>query len=70
MDVLSSMKEIPVITGYKQDGVIVMDLILWRNWCYTPVIEMLPADCDISSCRTYDELPRRPNPTSVFWNSF
>ena len=25
MDVLSSMKEIPVITGYKRDGVVTMD---------------------------------------------
>ena len=61
MDVLSSMKEIPVITGYKQDGVIVMDFDPMEELeSYTPVIEMLPGwDCDISSCRTYDELPEK-----------
>ena len=59
MDVLSSMKEIPVITGYKQDGVIVMDFDPMEELeSYTPVIEMLPGwECDISGCRKFEDLP-------------
>ena len=59
MDVLSSMKEIPVITGYKRDGVIVTDFDPMDELdSYTSVVEMLPGwKCDISGCRTYEELP-------------
>ena len=59
MDVLSSMKEIPVITGYKRDGVVVMDFDPMDELdSFVPVVEMLPGwECDISSCRTYEELP-------------
>ena len=53
-----SMKEIPVITGYKRrcysnrfDPMDELD-------SYTSVVEMLPGwKCDISGCRTYEELP-------------
>ena len=53
MDVLSSMKEIPVITGYKRDGVIVTDFDPMDELdSYTSVVEMLPGwKCDISGCR-------------------
>ena len=59
MDVLSSMKEIPVITGYKRDGVVTMDFDPMDELdSFVPVVEMLPGwECDISSCRTYEELP-------------
>ena len=59
MDVLSSMKEIPVITGYKRDGVIVTDFDPMDELdSYTSVVEMLPGwKCDISGCRAYEELP-------------
>ncbi|MFR2215619.1 MAG: aspartate carbamoyltransferase, partial [Ruminococcus sp.] len=59
MDILSSMKEIPVITGYKRDGVIVTDFDPMDELdSYTSVVEMLPGwKCDISGCRTYEELP-------------
>ena len=59
MDVLSSMKEIPVITGYKRDGVMVTDFDPMDELdSYTSVVEMLPGwKCDISGCRTYEELP-------------
>ena len=48
MDVLSSMKEIPVITGYKRDGVIVTDFDPMDELdSYTSVVEMLPGwECD------------------------
>lgn len=72
MDVLSSMKEIPVITGYKQDGVIVMDFDPMEELeSYTPVIEMLPGWVAIfPAAGLMMSFRRRPNPTSVFWNSF
>ena len=59
MDVLSSMKEIPVITGYKRDGVVTMDFDPMDELdSFVPVVEMLPGwECDISGCRTYEELP-------------
>ena len=59
MDVLSSMKEIPVITGYKRDGVVTMDFDPMDELdSFVPVVEMLPGwGCDISGCRTYEELP-------------
>lgn len=59
LDVLSSMKEIPVITGYTLDGVQVpvfdplsdLDRV-------EPVVTMLPGwNKDISGCRSWDELP-------------
>ncbi len=59
LDVLSSMKEIPVITGYTLDGKPVTafdptdDLDRME-----PVVTMLPGwNCDISHCTLYNELP-------------
>ena len=59
LDVLSSMKEIPVITGYTLDGKPVSafdptgDLDRME-----PVVTMLPGwNCDISHCTLYNELP-------------
>ena len=72
MDVLSSMKEIPVITGYKRDGVVTMDFDPMDELdSFVPVVEMLPGwECDISGCRTYEELPENAKATSVSWSSF
>ena len=59
LDVLSGMKEIPVITGYTLDGKPVTafdptdDLDRME-----PVVTMLPGwNCDISHCTLYNELP-------------
>ena len=59
LDVLSGMKEIPVITGYTLDGKPVAafdptdDLDRME-----PVVTMLPGwNCDISHCTLYNELP-------------
>ena len=59
MDVLSSMKEIPVITGYKRDGVIVTDFDPMDELdSYTSVVEMLPGwKCDIRGIKRYEDLP-------------
>ena len=59
MDVLSSMKEIPVITGYKRDGVIVTDFDPMDELdSYTSVVEMLPGwKCDIRGIKKYEDLP-------------
>ena len=60
LDVLSSMKEIPVITGYTLDGVQVpsfdplSDLVRVK-----PMVTMLPGwNKDISGCKSWDELPK------------
>ena len=60
LDVLSSMKEIPVITAYRQNGneTDQFDPFSDLGAC-TPVIRMLPGwDQDISRCRSWEELPR------------
>ena len=59
LDVLSSMKEIPVITGYKLDGVEVPRFDTLSDLDrMEPVVTMLPGwNRDISGCKSFDELP-------------
>ena len=59
LDVLSSMKEIPVITGYKLDGVEVPAFDPLSDLDRVePVVTMLPGwEQDISGCTRWDELP-------------
>ena len=59
LDVLSGMKEIPVITGYTLDGAPVEAFDPTDDQDrMEPVVTMLPGwDCDISRCTRYDELP-------------
>ena len=59
LDVLSSMKEIPIITGYNDPNgsLVEFDPTDNLNLC-TPVIYKVPGwEEDISHCRTFDELP-------------
>ena len=59
LDVLSSMKEIPVITGYTLDGVQVPSFDPLSDLDRVePVVTMLPGwNKDISGCKSWDELP-------------
>ena len=59
LDVLSSLKEIPVITGYKLDGVEVPAFDPLSDLDRVePVVTMLPGwEQDISGCTSWDELP-------------
>ena len=59
LDVLSSMKEIPVITAYERDGQKYTEFDPMEDLdTFTPVVEMLPGwQCDLSECRSYEELP-------------
>ena len=59
LDVLSSMKEIPIITGYNDPNgsLVEFDPTDDLDLC-TPVIYKVPGwEEDISHCRTFDELP-------------
>ena len=60
LDVLSSMKEIPVITGYKLDGVGVPRFDTLSDLDrMEPVVTMLPGwNRDISGCKSWDDLPK------------
>ena len=60
LDVLSSMKEIPVITGYKMDGVEVPRFDTLSDLDRVePVVTMLPGwNQDISGCQSWEELPK------------
>ena len=60
LDVLGCMKEIPVITGYKLDGVEVLRFDPLSDLDRVePVVTMLPGwQKDISGCKSWDELPR------------
>ena len=60
LDVLSSMEEIPVITGYKLDGVKVPRFDTLSDLDrMEPVVTMLPGwNKDISGCRSWAELPK------------
>ena len=60
LDVLSSMKEIPVITGYKLDGVKVPRFDTLSDLDrMEPVVTMLPGwNTDISGCKSWDDLPK------------
>lgn len=59
LDVLGSMKEIPVIVAYQKDGCPVAEFDPTEDLeSYTPVVKMLPGwQKDISDCRTYEDLP-------------
>ena len=59
LDVLSSLKEIPVITGYKLDGVEVPAFDPLSDLDRVePVVTMLPGwEQDISGCTSWNELP-------------
>ena len=59
LDVLSSMKEIPVITGYKLDGVEVPRFDPLSDLDRVqPVVTLLPGwNKDISGCKSWDALP-------------
>ena len=59
LDVLSMMKEIPVIVGYKKGNQEVTDFDPVEDLEeYAPIVRMLPGwQTDISGCKTYDELP-------------
>ncbi len=61
LDVLSGMKEIPVIVGYTQNGVKVTDFDPLSDLDQAdPIVTMLPGwQCDISGCKSWDELPRQ-----------
>ena len=60
LDVLSSLKEIPVITGYKLDGVEVPRFDTLSDLDRVqPVVTLLPGwNKDISGCRSWAELPK------------
>ena len=60
LDVLSSMKEIPVITGYKLDGVEVPRFDPLSDLDRVqPVVTLLPGwNKDISGCKSWDALPK------------
>lgn len=60
LDVLSSMEEIPVITGYKLDGVKVPRFDTLSDLDrMEPVVTMLPGwNKDISGYKSWDELPK------------
>lgn len=59
LDVLSMMKEIPVIVGYKKGNQEVTDFDPIEDLEeYVPIVRILPGwQTDISGCVTYDELP-------------
>lgn len=59
LDVLSSMNEIPIITGYNDSdaSLVEFDTSINLDLC-SPVIYKVPGwEEDISHCRTFDELP-------------
>lgn len=59
LDVLSSMKEIPIITGYKDTSGSLVEFDPTDNLDHcTPIVYTLPGwQEDISKCRTYKDLP-------------
>ena len=59
LDVLSSLKEIPLIVSYQKGSHRTVTFDPTENLDqYTPVVETLPGwQKDISGCRTYEELP-------------
>ena len=59
LDVLSSLKEIPVITGYRLHGELCTTFEPLADLDQAePVVEYLPGwNCDISKCRSWEELP-------------
>ena len=61
LDVLSGMKEIPVIVGYTQNGVERTDFdpLSDLDWA-DPIVTMLPGwQCDLSDCKSWEELPKQ-----------
>ena len=61
LDVLSGMKEIPVIVGYTQNGVKRTDFDPLSDLDQAdPIVTMLPGwQCDLSDCKSWDELPKQ-----------
>ena len=59
LDVLSNMDKIPIIIGYRKDGVIMEQFNPLENLdSYEPVVEYLPGwQKDISNCRDWNQLP-------------
>ena len=59
LDILSYVREIPIITGYKYKNTVVTEFDPTDNIdMYKPVVELMPGWLtDISKYRTYDELP-------------
>lgn len=59
LDILSYMREIPIITGYKYKNTVVKEFDPTDNIdMYKPVVELMPGWLtDISKYHTYDELP-------------
>ena len=59
LDVLSSMKEIPIITAYERNEQKYTEFDPMEDFdTFTPVVEMLPGwQCDLSNCRSYEDLP-------------
>ncbi len=60
LDVLSYLKEIPVCVAYELNGEKITRFPYTPDLdSCTPVYEMLPGwECDISNCRSFDELPQ------------
>ena len=61
LDVLSGMKEIPVIVGYTQNGVERTDFDPLSDLDRAdPIVTMLPGwQCDLSDCKSWEELPKQ-----------
>lgn len=61
LDVLSGMREIPVIVGYTQNGVAGTDFDPLSDLDQAePIVTMLPGwQCDLSDCKSWDELPQQ-----------
>ncbi len=61
LDVLSGMREIPVIVGYTQNGVQRTDFDPLSDLDQAePIVTMLPGwQCDLSDCKSWDELPQQ-----------
>lgn len=61
LDVLSGMREIPVIVGYTQNGVAGTDFDPLSDLDQAePIVTVLPGwQCDLSDCKSWDELPQQ-----------
>ena len=68
MDVLSSLKEIPVCVAYDVDGELTTDFPTGAKLDRAkPVVEKLPGwNCDISGCRKWEDLPKEAQDYVLF----
>ena len=59
LDVLSSLDEIPVITGYRKNGILTTQFDPLEDFsCIDPKLEYLPGwETDISTCKNFAQLP-------------